>query len=106
MNKTAHIDELPLATPTNAPADIAAKPAKKPSPALAQAGPDEFDWDDPDEEAIVLREQRATAVYRNKSGEAIIRQRSAACPDEDSFVFVTPENEIAFMEGMAARLKK
>ena len=64
---------------------------------------DDFDWNNPDEESIVLREQRATAVYRNKLGELIIRQQ--CWPDEDAFLYLTPENEVTFMEGLAKRAK-
>jgi hypothetical protein len=102
MTKTVRTEELPLATPTNAPTDI---PVKNASPPLAQAGPDEFNWDDPNEDAIVLREQRATAVYRNRAGEVVIRQRGP-WPDEDSFLYLSSENEVAFMEGMAEQIKK
>jgi hypothetical protein len=69
----------------------------------AESDADDFDWNDPNEEAIVLREQRATAVYRN-SGEVVIRQRG--WPDDDTVLFISRENEVAFMEGMAAQLRK
>lgn len=65
---------------------------------------DDFDWNNPDEELIVLREQRATAVYRNRCGELIIRQR--CWPDEDTFLYFTPENEVTFMEGIAKRARE
>jgi hypothetical protein len=100
MNKAVHVDELPLATPTDAP-DC---PAKKPSPPLARADDDRFDWETDD--SVVLREQRATAVYRNRAGEVIIRQRGPWPEEEDSFLFISPENEVAFMEGMAEQLRK
>jgi hypothetical protein len=105
MNKTVHVDELPF-TPTEAPQDLKPRVSKpKASPPLAQEDPDTFDWNDPNEDSIVLREQRATAVYRNRLGEVIIRQRGP-WPDEDSILYISPENEIAFMEGMAEQLKK
>jgi hypothetical protein len=101
MNKTVHIDELPLAIPTKAPQAL---PVKKPSPPPPQADdPDVFDWETDD--CVVLREQRATAVYRNKVGEVVIRQRGP-WPEEDNFLYISPENEVAFMEGMAEQLKK
>ena len=65
---------------------------------------DDFDWNNPDEESIVLREQRATAVYRNRLGELIIRQQ--VWPDEDSFIYVTPENVTAFLEATAKRARE
>lgn len=103
MNKTVHVDELPF-TPTEAPQDIKPKVSKPTvSPPLAEAGPDEFDWDN--DESVVLREQRGTAVYRNKAGEIVIRQKGP-WPDDDSFLYISPENEVAFMEGMAEQLRK
>ena len=102
MNKTVRADELPLAAPAKAPANI---PVKKASLPLVQEDSDAFDWDNPNEESIVLREQQATAVYRNRAGEVIIRQRGS-WPDEDSFVYLSPENEAAFMAGMAGHLEK
>ena len=101
MNKLVNPAQLDLEEPTKAPADI----KQKSSPPLAQEGPDEFDWNDPNEDAIVLREQRATAVYRNRLGEAIIRQKGS-WPDEDTILYISPENEVAFMEGMAEQLRK
>jgi hypothetical protein len=62
---------------------------------------DDFDWNTDD--SIILREQRATAAYHNKAGELIIRQRASWCDDEDTFVYISPENEVAFMEGLAKR---
>jgi hypothetical protein len=102
MNKAVHEGELPLATPADAPADLS---FRKPSPPpLVQAvDPDEFDWNNVD--SIVLREQRATAVYRNQVGEVVIRQKGP-WPDEDSFLYISPENEVAFMEGVAEHLRK
>src|SRR5215212_1590249 len=53
---------------------------------------DDFDWDSPEEDTIVLREQRATAAYRNRAGELIIRQRASWNDDVDTFVYISPEN--------------
>src|SRR5262245_16886548 len=104
MNKVVHVDELPLASPTKPPEELS---TTKPPPPLAQAAgddPDDFDWDNPEEDSIVLREQRATAVYLNRAGDVIIRQRS--WPEDDAFVYIAPENAVAFMEGMAEKLRK
>jgi hypothetical protein len=89
--------------PERSGAEKTPTPATQSCSLLAAPGPAEFDWDDDD--SIVLREQRATAVYRNRSGAVVIRQRGAG-DDEDTFVFIEPENEIAFMEGMAEQLRK
>jgi hypothetical protein len=85
------------------------KPAVNPKPnrpveaPLAQsADPDDFDW--ATDESIVLHEQRATAVYRNTEGEVVIRQRR--WPDDDAFLFVAPEQAVAFLEGMAEKLRE
>jgi len=61
---------------------------------------DEFDWNTDD--SIILKEQRAAAAYRNGLGELIIRQRGP-WPDEDTFLYISPENEVAFLEGLAKR---
>ncbi len=74
--------------------------------AAVVSDPDAFDWDNPEEDAIVMREQRATAVYRNRHGELIIRQRASWNDDEDTFVFISPENEVTFMEGLAKRARE
>lgn len=68
--------------------------------------PDDFDWDNPEEESIVLREQRATAAYRNKAGELVIRQKGGPLDEHDAFVWVSPENEAAFLEGVAKRARE
>ena len=72
---------------------------------LAQAGEDddEFDWETDD--SVVLKEQRATAVYHNRKGELIIRQRAAWNDDLDAFVFVSPENIVEFLEGAAKKAR-
>jgi hypothetical protein len=67
---------------------------------------DGFDWDNPEEESVILKEQRATAAYRNKTGELIIRQRASWDEERDTFVFISPENEVAFLEGLAKRARE
>lgn len=67
---------------------------------------DDFDWDNPEEDSIVLREQRSTACYRNRRGELIIRQRCGPLDEMDAFVYVSPENEMAFLEGLAKRARE
>jgi hypothetical protein len=95
MNKPVRKDELALEpTPATAAAIVTVK----------QHDVDDFDWNNPDEESIVLREQRATAVYRNRLGELIFRQQ--VWPDEDSFIYVTPENVTAFLEATAKRARE
>jgi hypothetical protein len=65
---------------------------------------EDFDWNTDD--SVILKEQRATAVYYNKHAELIIRQRAAWDDDRDTFIYVTPENIVAFLEGAAKRAKE
>jgi hypothetical protein len=58
--------------------------------------PDHFDWIH--DESIVLKEQPATAIYRNRENSVIIRQQAAWDRDEDSFVFITEQNAMAFLD--------
>src|SRR5947207_7779536 len=51
---------------------------------------EDFDWIA--DETIILREQRATAVYHNKGGDIVIRQQAAWDDEADTFVFITAEN--------------
>jgi len=67
---------------------------------------DDFDWNAADNDAVILKEQRATAVYHNRLGELIIRQKASWDDDGDTFVYVTPENCNAFMDGIAARIRR
>ena len=105
MNKVANPKQLDLAGDLP-PERIAAKEVLASASAiLAQAAdPDEFDWNT--DESIILREQRATAAYRNRLGELIIRQRAGWSDDGDTFVYIAPENEVAFMEGLAKRARE
>lgn len=65
---------------------------------------EDFDWNTDD--SVILKEQRATAVYHNKLGELIIRQRAAWDDDRDTFVYIMPENVVAFFEGAAKRARE
>jgi hypothetical protein len=75
---------------------------------LAHAVPsdngEDFDWDTDD--AVILKEQRATAVYHNRRGELIIRQRAAWDDEGDTFVYITPDNVVAFLEGAAKQARE
>ncbi len=64
----------------------------------------DFNWNDDD--SIILREQRATAAYRNKGGDLVIRQQAAWNDEYDAFVCITPENEVTFMEALAKRARE
>jgi hypothetical protein len=65
---------------------------------------EDFDWNTDD--AVILKEQRATAVYHNKMGELIVRQKADWDEEGDTFIFVTPENFNAFIDGIAARIRQ
>jgi hypothetical protein len=64
---------------------------------------DDFDWCTDD--SIILKEQPATAVYFNKGGNLVIRQKGDWNDDGDKFLFVTPENFNLFADGVAARIR-
>jgi hypothetical protein len=79
---------------------------------LAASGPgpsndqsyDDFDWcRDP---SIVLREQRATAIYRNNSNSIVIRQERTWDEESDPFMVITEENLVTFMEALATRARE
>jgi hypothetical protein len=60
---------------------------------------DDFDWNADD--SIVLREQPATAIYHNRHGVLVIRQKADWDAEHDTFAFITPENAVVFMEAFA-----
>ncbi|GLR91364.1 hypothetical protein [Bradyrhizobium iriomotense] len=96
---------LPLVESPTLKADL----AKLDQMTIAEVTPvgeaeDDFDWNDDD--SIILKEQRATAAYRNKAGELIIRQRASWDEERDTFVFISRENEVTFLEGLAKRAKE
>lgn len=61
---------------------------------------DDFDWNS--DQSVVLRDQRATAIYRNPFEGIVIRQRKH-WPDEESdpYMIITEENAVTFMEALA-----
>jgi hypothetical protein len=65
---------------------------------------EDFNWNTDD--AVILREQRATAVYHNKIGELIVRQKAGWDEEEDTFIFITEDNCNAFIDGIAARIRQ
>jgi len=62
----------------------------------------EFDWRG-DTDAVILHEQRPTAIYTNKFGEIIIRQQAAWDEDEDSFIYIRAENFNTFLDELTKR---
>jgi hypothetical protein len=64
----------------------------------------DFDWCN--DESIVLQEQRATAIYHNRYGDLVIRQRAAWDDEGDVFVSITPGNCNVFLDAVAARIRR
>jgi hypothetical protein len=64
----------------------------------------DFDWCN--DESIVLQEQRATAIYHNRHGDLVIRQRADWDDERDVFVSITPGNCNVFLDAVAARLRR
>jgi hypothetical protein len=63
-----------------------------------------FDWCN--DESIVLQEQRATAIYHNRHGDLVIRQRAAWDDEGDVFVSITPGNCNVFLDAVAAHIRR
>jgi hypothetical protein len=59
-----------------------------------------FDWTHDD--AVVLREQPAVAVYTNPHNEVVIRQACAWDEDDDTVIFILPENARAVADAIVA----
>ena len=66
---------------------------------LAEPDFDDFDWaKDP---SVVLHEQRATAIYRNRWNGIVIRQERTWDEDSDPFMIISEDNAVTFMEALA-----
>ena len=65
---------------------------------------DDFDWANDD--AVILHEQRATAVYHNKFGGLVIRQEKSWDEESDPYVVIGAENAVTFMEALAKRARE
>jgi hypothetical protein len=74
-------------------------PLSGPGPAFTHRDSDDFDWGS--DESIVLREQPATAIYHNKHGVLVIRQKGEWDAEHDIFAYITPENCNVFMDALA-----
>jgi hypothetical protein len=61
---------------------------------VAQAGPDDFDWNADD--SVVVKPRPGVAVYENRAGDVVIRSQNTR-GDEDDFAFVRPESLAAVM---------
>lgn len=58
----------------------------------------EFDWND--DTRRVLGHQPQTAIYSDPNGDIVIRQQGHYGPDEDSWVYFSPENVVAVLYGI------
>jgi hypothetical protein len=63
----------------------------KPTPAEDS----EFDWND---DCVVLREQRETAIYWNPAGDLVIRQRAGRHDYDDPFLVIRADNIADFID--------
>jgi len=65
--------------------------------------PSDFKWSK--DESVIIRQQRATAVYVNTRGEIVIRQEMDWDEDEDTFVFIARSNAEEFYLALGNLLK-
>lgn len=56
----------------------------------------EFDW--LESKSVVIHEQPATAMYFNPGGHLVIRQKADWDREEDTFVYIAPNNIEAFID--------
>lgn len=63
---------------------------------------DDFDWST--DKSVVLRSQRATAVYFNRRGDLVIRQEREWDEDSDPFMLITEHNIDPFLERLTVIL--
>ena len=113
MNKAIDPKQLDLVKDSREQMILAAAPHIDPdSPALAAATAvlenepafDNFDWFT--DASVVLQDQRATAIYRNRSNGIVIRQERTWDEESDPFMVITDENLVTFMEALAARARE
>jgi hypothetical protein len=52
------------------------------------SGPDDFDWHDEFNRAVVLRAYGSIAVHENPFGDVVVRQERGALEDEDHWVAI------------------
>jgi hypothetical protein len=93
-------DPEPAATPI-ADAETLIGESRKPKttlPVLVSLSNDnDFDWSSNNED-IVLREQRALAVYWNTRGDLVIRQERDWSENDDPFLVIGRDNVDAFLD--------
>jgi hypothetical protein len=95
QHSESHVgDPPPPATPL-AETETLTGDSRKPEKADSDAG--DFDWSS-DNEDIVLREQRALAVYWNTRGDLVIRQERYWDEIDDPFLVIGRNNVDAFLD--------
>lgn len=62
---------------------------------------DDFDWK-PENEDVIMSEQRPTAVYLNRWGQAVIRQERGWNEEEDTFVIIDHAHVPAVIKALQA----
>jgi hypothetical protein len=56
----------------------------------------DFKWYADDAESVVLQEQPMTAVYSNRQGQVVLRQKADGCyQDEDTLAYFNPNGALA-----------
>jgi hypothetical protein len=100
------LTKFPPATAEEIVDDALAKGFVKPPSSVVADGPrsEPSDLDDSDEfswardNAVIVREQRATAIYFNPEGELVIRQQATWDREEDAFIFISKPFQEAFLD--------
>ena len=66
---------------------------------------DDFKWE-PENEAVIVAQQQAIAIYINPWGQVVIRAGAADYGEEDAFVVVSPEHVPALIAKLTAILRE
>jgi hypothetical protein len=64
---------------------------------LAEAGPDDFDWNT--EDCVVVKPRPGVAIYENRAGDVVIRSQNTR-GDEDDFSYIRPESVAAVIKAL------
>jgi len=63
---------------------------------LTKREEDRFDWWKDD--SIVVERQMSIAIYFNSRGHLVVRQEAEWNEDEDTFIYIAPQNIAAFID--------
>jgi hypothetical protein len=87
--------EKPNGSPTDQPKSEPLGTSQAPK----QNEDDDFDWSsDANDNVIVIREQPETAIYFNRYGALVMRQKSADWSEDDQIVFIKRPNMAGFID--------